>query len=197
MKHIRIFFVLLIAAFTSFQLDAQNVKFRSNIGFAGYADPFDGYFFSFDIGIPIIKSLELDPSFSFYSDVKEKNISYIWNEFDHETTINKDIGGSLAGDMQLFINVNPFQWTKNVKLNKVDFGMGIGYGIKIFSDYYYAYNNNVTSIITTSGFKGSLSAKMFYNYHIKKCFIGIIIGVKDLNDEGVSILGLQFGVNIK
>ena len=46
MKHIRIFFVLLIVAFTSFQVDAQDVKLRSNIGFAGYANPFDGYFFS-------------------------------------------------------------------------------------------------------------------------------------------------------
>ncbi len=197
MKKNKIIFIVLIASFTFLQASAQKVNFRSNIGFAGYGSPVDGYFFSFDIGIPIIKSIEIDPSFSFYSHIKNKEISYIQNDSETVTTISESIGGYLAGDMQLFININPFKWFKNEKLSKTDFGMGAGYGIKVFSDYYYAYNNNsVTSIRTKAGVTGSLSAKMFYNYHINNYFIGAIIGIKELDDEGISIIGLQFGISL-
>ena len=37
---------------------------RTNAGVASGSSIIDGYYFSFDIGIPIIKSLEISPTFS-------------------------------------------------------------------------------------------------------------------------------------
>ena len=177
-------------------LFSQEVKITTDYGFAGYGNPVDGYAFSFDVGIPLFKSVEIDPSFSFYSNVKNGEIDYFWNKNELSTTIDEKVSGKMAADMLLYINVNPFVWFNNSKLNNVDFGIGVGYGLKVFSNYHYEYENKVTSIITKAGIASSLSAKLYYNYHIKNYFIGAMIGVKELNDEGVSIISFRFGIKL-
>ncbi|MBN2638333.1 MAG: hypothetical protein JXR65_04530 [Bacteroidales bacterium] len=69
----------------------------------------------------------------------------------------------------------------------------------MYSDNYYNYRNENNSdefigVISKNGVRQSMSVKLYYNYHFKKYYVGISAGVHDLFDEGVSTIGLQFGI---
>ena len=191
-KVLLLFFAI---AALSFQATAQ-VNLRTSTGFAGYGSPIDGFFFSFDIGFPTVKGIEVNPSFTFHTNAKHEDLFYFLDGSVAETSITETTTGSLAGDLELFVTINPFRWLKNEKWNKVDFGIGAGYGVKIFSEYRYYHYDGGIDMRMKSGIMSTYSAKMFYNYHFKKYYLGVVLGAKELNDDGVSILGLQFGLSL-
>jgi hypothetical protein len=194
-KSFLIFIVLLLSAHAK----AQDFKLTASAGFSGYNHPFDGYFFSFDIGIPVVRSLEIVPTFSFYSNIKHDEFEFAWDTLNGTTHHLSSIeSGELTGSFEIFIYINPFKWWKKEKINNTDFGIGVGFGLRTFSDYYYNVNNNtVTSMIVKAGITSSLSSKIYYNYHFKKTYVGVVIGALAINDEGTSIIAIQFGINIK
>ncbi len=201
MKKITIILLLLMS-----QLGyTQDLSIRTSAGFAGYGSPVDGIYFSFDIGVPIIKGVQIAPSFTFTSNLDYNRIKYFWNDIHPQQYIinkDKDSGGKLAGIFELQLVVNPFKYFKNKNVSKIDFGIGAGYGLSFYAHNYYNYsspngNNDFVGVINNSGIRKSASVRMFYNYHFKKFFMGINLGVVDfIEGEGASILGLQFGVNI-
>jgi len=190
----KILFILLFASQLSF---SQN-SIRLSSGFAGYGNPFDGYYFSSDIGFNILKGVQIAPTFTFVtSSLKKQQIEYYKNDISGKEYIvnkNKYSGSKSAGLIEMYLLINPFKYLKNKKMNSVDFGIGAGYGMSIYSDNYYNYNEqsgNFVGIIHKNGIRNSYSFKVFYNYHIKTYALGIVFGATDLYDEGVSILGIQ------
>lgn len=188
---------------------SQNLRLNTNVGFAGYGHPFDGYFFAFDVAIPVCKFIEIDTTFSFHSNITDGYNDYSWREgyYDDfgswikpsftESTISETTSGVMAGDMMLYLNIKPFQLFKREKLNKIDIGIGVGYGLKVFQKYYYNFEDNtVVSIRSEAGILSTLGIKIFYNYHFKNCYLGTMIGVADVLDDAPSIISLQFGVVI-
>ena len=178
------------------QLGFSQNTIRLNTGFAGYSNPFDGYYFSSDIGFKIVKGIQIAPTFTFVtSSIKKQQIEYYKNEIDNEEYIinkSKNTGNKSAGLIELYLIINPLKYFKNKKINSIDFGIGAGYGYSIYSDNYYNYSNrNFIGMIHKSGVRNSYSFKIFYNYHLKSYALGIIIGATDLYDDGVSIFGIQ------
>ena len=192
-------FLLLFVLILSSNIKSQDFKLTSSVGFAGYGTPFDGYFFSFDIGIPVVKSVEIVPTFSFYSRIKHDDLSFSWDTLNGFNTYYGNIdSGEISGSFEVFIYINPFKWLKQEKLNKTDFGIGFGYGLRTISHYYYNVddNNNIVSMIIEAGLGLSYSTKMYYNYHFNKCFLGVALGAVNLNDESNTLIAIQFGVKI-
>jgi len=182
-------------------LIAQNsICIRTSAGAAGFGNPLDGYYFSFDIGIPIIKGLELAPTFTNCSNISHRDVSYYWTYNEGvETTIKPDdyLSGNILSTYELYLIANPFKWIRNPKLNKVDIGLGIGYGLKAYKHYVYSFiGKDISGIQENFGTRQNFSAKFFYNHHYKKFFLGFIVGIVDLSQDANSIIGLQFGVKI-
>ena len=180
------------------QLSFSQNTIRLSTGFAGYGNPFDGFYFSSDIGFKIFKGVQIAPTFTFEtSSLKNQQIKYYSNEIDGEEYIinkNKNSGEKSAGLIELYLLINPFKYSKNKKINSIDFGIGAGYGYSIYSDNYYNYSNqsgDFVGITHKSGVRNSYSFKIFYNYHIKTYALGVIFAATDLYDEGTSILGIQ------
>jgi len=190
----RIFFILFLVS----QLSFSQSTIRLSTGFAGYGNPFDGYYFSSDLGFDVLKGIQIAPTFTFetYS-LKKQQIYYYKNDIDGKEYIinkHKNSAEKTAGLIEMYVLINPFKYFKNKKTNAIDFGIGAGYGLSAYSDNYYNYDNasgNFVGIIHKSGVRNSLSFKVFYNYHFKRYALGIIFGATDLLDEGVSIFGIQ------
>jgi len=183
---------------------AQDISISTSVGFAGYGNPVDGYYFSFDVGVPIIKGIEVSPNFSFVSNLKNKRIKYYWNSIDGEQYIEnsekKAYSNDMAGLFELDLIIKPLAYFKNKKISSIDFGMGVGYGFSVYSNNYYNYRyinatNKFIGVISENGVRQSMSVRLYYNYHIKKYYIGISAGAHDfIEGEGVSTIGLQFGI---
>jgi len=197
--------LIILFAFTLQTTIAQDISIRTSAGFAGYGTPFDGVYFSFDVGFPIIDGVEIAPTFTFASNFENHKVKYYWNDINPKQYIindNKNSGGKLSGLFELYLVLNPFKLFPKKQISKTDFGMGFGYGLSYYSHNYYNYNSpngnhDFVGIMSETGIRKSASVKLFYNYHFKKYFIGINLGAIDLiHGEGQSLLGLQFGARL-
>lgn len=201
------YFILFIVLISSNLTYSQDTSLTTGAGFAGYGNPFDGYYFSSNINFPIIKGVDLSPSFIFLSNNTNYNkVTYYWNTFNDEQYIineNKSSGNKSSGLFELFLIIKPLKYIKNDKISEIDFGIGTGYGLSIYSEIYYNYNdlypdNGLIGVISKNGIRQSMSLKSYYNYYIKKYYLGISIGLHDFIDdgEGISTVGIQFGIKL-
>ncbi len=189
--------ILLLTLAINSLIFAQEI--RTSIGFAGYGNPFDGLYFSFDYGIPVYNGIEIAPTFTFNTNMKYSRIKYYRNDYDNENyIIDKKLnsGGKISGLFELYLLINPIKLIHNN--SKQDLYLGVGYGYSFYNHNYYNFdeNNKFIGVLNDSGIRNSLSTRIFYNYHIKKLFVGINFGLVDLLDEGNSILGVQFGTKL-
>ncbi|MBN2638334.1 MAG: hypothetical protein JXR65_04535 [Bacteroidales bacterium] len=102
--------LLLLFLFFPSVFYAQNLSVNASVGFAGYGNPVDGYYFSFNVGMPIIKGIEVSPNFTFVSNLKNKPIEYYWNSMQGEQYIvntDKAHGNDMAGLFELYLIVKP------------------------------------------------------------------------------------------
>jgi len=186
------FILLFLLAMNSVTF-AQEI--RTSVGFAGYGNPFDGLYFSFDYGIPVYNGIEIAPTFTFNTNMKYSRIQYYANDYDNENYIidkNHNSGGRISGLFELYLLINPIKLINSK--TKQDLYLGVGYGYSFYThNYYNYYNNQFIGVRNDSGIRNSLSTRIFYNYHFKKMFVGINFGAVDLLDDGNSILGIQIG----
>jgi hypothetical protein len=198
---------LFISIITSIITYSQDISINTSAGFAVYGNPFDGYYFSSNISFPIIKGVDISPSFMFMSNNTNYNkVTYYWNTIHEEQYIindEKSNGSDSSGLFELFLIIKPLKYIKNDKISKIDFGIGTGYGISIYSEIHYNYNDlypndGLVGVISKNGIRQSMSIKSYYNYHIKKYHLGISIGLHDFIDsgEGASTVGIQFGIKL-
>jgi hypothetical protein len=52
---------------------------RTNLGVTSGSNTIDGYYFSFDIGIPIFKAFQLAPTFTYADMLPNTYFDYSWN----------------------------------------------------------------------------------------------------------------------
>ncbi len=180
---------------------AQDFSIDINTGFAGFGNPFDGYYLSSSLKLPVFKGCQLSPRFMFVSNMNNNNIKYYFNKRDNVQSIlfTKKINNvsETASLLELFIFLKPFEFFKNKKTSTIDLGIGAGYGFSIYAQHYYSVSNDdIMSVIIENGIRKSFSVSMYYNYHFKKFYLGINIGANDFfQGEGVSNIGLQIGIN--
>ena len=112
----------MILAFSSVN-GQQKWSLRSNAGIASGSNIVDGYYFSFDIGIPLMKSLEISPTFSNASMLPNTFIYNGWNtntgaSYGVETggpRQEQEYGENLSS-ISLLLLFKPFDLMKNEKL---------------------------------------------------------------------------------
>lgn len=196
---------------------AQDLQVSASLGFSGLGNPFDGLFTAADVYIPVgIKGVSVNPSLSF-----QANSTGMVNEYHYDvkpdaqnqgTTTDYSFDNNLttelvSGSMLLFVNLNPFKWFKNEKLQQIDMGIGYGYGLRRYvkNSYELGFNSlgekGVRVIENKGGFAATQGIKAYYNYHFKRCFVGLQAGVLLGNftiahDDDISVLALQFGIQL-
>lgn len=179
---------------------SQEFTLKASAGFAGVGSPFDGYYFSCDIGVPVTRGIEIAPTFTSCSDITHSEIYYNWDSYTNEvkTNINDFSDGYLASYYELFVLAKPLKWIDKPKSNKFDLGIGVGYGLKSFVVYNYSFiDDKLSGIIEKKGIRQNFSARGFINVNYEKYLLGLVLGAQDLSDEANSILGLQICVRIE
>jgi len=75
-------FVLTLLLLSVTNVNAQEKwSIRDGLGTASGITAVDGIYYSFDIGIPLTKSLEISPVFNFFSTLPIKRLDNSWNEY--------------------------------------------------------------------------------------------------------------------
>jgi len=188
MKHI-IYSIL----FIPLMINAQSIN--SSIGIAGFNNPINGYYFSFDIAFPISKSIEIAPTFSYYSNITFKSGEFYYRSVDQllrQKEIN-DNSGEQVGTAELFIYFKPLVLFHK----KTDLKLGAGFGIGNHTKSFYRTdtNDNITAG-SEYGLNTSYAARVIYNYHIHNYYFGIVMGIDAYMSGSNSLMGLQFGISM-
>nr|WP_321407088.1 hypothetical protein [uncultured Carboxylicivirga sp.] len=204
--------ILLLALFFSvitLKLQAQQKwAIRGSFGSASGINAVDGYFYSFDVGIPLFKSLEIAPTFSFVSTIPSYDIENSWNARNNTTlssfdgSINQtNYGGDLMGSASLLFLFKPFELFKNSNLAKHELAIGTGIGFKSYSTTRSVYDLNGDVELIEFGNQTNQSiepyyGKVFYNYHFSdQFFAGLVAGLDGYDAEATALFGFQIGFN--
>ena len=208
--------ILLITLFVTIPFTtafSQDWSLRANAGVTANAHFADGYYFSFDVGIPINHFIQVAPTFSFAS---VGTTGFTWNSISVYDDGTKSLGTGtpvggpertrenkdLMGSINLLVLINPFNMISgNREKIKHEFLIGGGYGYKTYvqTNTLYSIDGQDYELISTgtktnSGFEPYFF-KMMYNYNITEDLLsGIVVGIDGYDGEGTFNAGLQFGV---
>jgi hypothetical protein len=182
---------------------------RTNVGVASGTDVIDGYYFSFDIGIPLFKAFEIAPTFSNASMLPNKTISYTWDKTYNSVTNNnseekpdteRESAENLSS-ISLLLNFKPFELMKSEKLKKHELilGAGISYNSYTIIKEAFQKNGNDYELSWVSVYSDKMVepfyCKLSYNYLFREnLFFGIVAGINGFDGEAELLAGLQFGV---
>lgn len=200
--------IALILAFNTVN-GQQKWSLRTNAGIASGSSIVDGYYFSFDIGIPLIKSLEISPTFSNASMVSK---TFIFSDYFRTNKIAPSIvktgdinidqtSGDNLSSISLLLLFKPFELMKNEKLknHELIIGGGISYNsyTKIWALFEVLENENT---LVSYGVKSDVAFepyyfKLSYNYLFReKLFLGFVAGLNGFDGEAEFLTGVQFGI---
>ncbi len=202
--------VIIVLILSESVVTGQNKwSLRTNAGIASGNDVIDGYYFSFDIGIPLLKALEIAPTFSNASMLPERTISYIWDKTYNSFTNNnpeekpnseRESAKNLSS-LSLLLNFKPFELMKSEKLKNHEFilGAGISYNSYTIIKEAFQKNGNDYELSWVSVYSGKkvepYYCKLSYNYLFKEnLFVGSVAGINGFDSEAELLVGLQFGV---
>ena len=191
--------VLIIFLIIYNNLAAQNnLTIRVNSGVVSEIEIADGSYFSFDIGIPIVKSLELAPTFSYYLVTSNKKEITYHGDLSYSNNFHKGFQYSdTSGIIDLMLIFKPSDLFLDTN-SKHDLRLGIGL---IGLGYHTQLRSNINNGIVESFsyYQGTyisyLHAKAFYNYNFtNNIFLGVIAGT---NVGKYPYFGIQFGINLE
>lgn len=209
MKTRAAFLIVLISL--SLTLSGQNKwSIKTSAGIASAYSVVDGYYFSFDVGIPLLKYIQLSPTFSCISMVPNTYMYTAWTNMYE----NIDNGVPLNGPRQerefgetydaisLLLIFKPFALIRNEKFRKHELIIGAGLSyfshIRVNTNYEITEDNyEITSFFLESdkGF-APYYGKIGYSYLINDKFsIGLMVGIDGVGAEGVLTAGLQLGAH--
>ncbi|QGY46854.1 hypothetical protein GM418_25300 [Maribellus comscasis] len=208
-KHSFLFIILLLSAFLTNAQEKCSV--RTSIGTASGIDAVDGFYFSFDIGIPLVKSLEISPTFNFFSTLPTERLNNGWNRNTGALMYSLPEGdrmhysGNIMGSMSMLLLFKPFALSGNLKLKRRhELAFGAGLGIKSYASVRSTYESNgAHSELIALGAKSAWTiepyfAKAFYNYHFaNRFFAGVVASLDGFDGEAVALFGVQFGIRFK
>ena len=203
--------VFLVLAFNT--VNGQSKwSLRANAGIASGVKIVDGYYFSFDMGIPLLKFLEIAPTFSSASMIPNTFFSGSWNSTSQLPSYAVPIGGPRQdqeyGDnlssISLLLQFKPFELLKNEKLKKheIIIGAGISYNSYTKVSIQYEINGNDYEL-TRFSVKSNRAfepyyGKLSYNYLFKEnLFGGFVASLNGFDGEAEFLAGLQFGIIFK
>jgi hypothetical protein len=183
---------------------------RTNLGVTSGSNAIDGYYFSFDIGIPIFKAFQLAPTFT-YSDMLPN--TYFFNSWDNIYPTTPVFGyptggprqeyeyGENLGSIALLILFLPFDLLNNESLKKHELIIGAGYSFNSYtmvSTRYEINGENVEIIGFSTKSNKSFEpyyGKVSYNYLLNNnLFIGFAASIIGYDGEGELFAGVQLGV---
>ena len=204
--------VILILALAFSSAHGQNKwSLRTNAGIASGSSIVDGYYFSFDIGIPLFKSLEISPTFSNASMLPNTFIYNDWNlttgpSYGVETggpRQEQEYGENLSS-ISLLILFKPFELMKNEKLRKHELIIGTGISYNSYTMISSQYDINGSDYeLTNFSIKSNRAfepyyLKLNYNYLFRdNLFLGFVAGFNGFDGEAELLAGLQFGIKFK
>lgn len=187
----------------------QDWAIRTNAGIASKAQFADGYYFSFDIGIPITRYLQIAPTFSFASIHPG---DYMENSFTSDNDLisygmlspndprRDDRAQEILGSVSLLVLINPLKLFKD-RDSRHELWIGTGYGYKSYIQARSYYRNEGQDMERKSFYTKAnngfapYNLKLMYNYAFhEKLFGGLVIGMDGYDGEVVTNTGLQFGV---
>ncbi len=193
-----------------FNVNCQNRwSLRANGGIASGVKFVDGYYFSFDIGIPIARSLEISPAFTYASMVSLNYMSASWTEDfnqpdygvpDNGPKREKEYSDNLSS-ISILVIFKPFELFNNPKLEKHEVFLGTGVSYNSYTEVWARYRIEGSGYDLT-GF-GMMSnstiepyyCKIGYNYLFKKnLLLGFVAALNGYDGEAEALLGIQFGV---
>lgn len=207
MNRIYLMLISMILAFNTLN-GQQKWSLRTNAGIASGSSIVDGYYFSFDIGIPLIKSLEISPTFSNASMLPNTFIYNYWNlttgpSYGVETggpRQEQEYGENLSS-ISLLILFKPFELMKNEKLRKHELIIGTGISYNSYTMISSQYDINMSDYeLTKFSVKSNRDfepyyMKLNYNYLLKEnLFLGFVAGFNGFDGEAELLAGLQFGI---
>jgi len=207
----RIFlFLLILLEVSSINSEAQNRwALRTSIGSASAINVVDGYYYSFDIGIPVTKWIEIAPTFNFFSTLPSNHIDISWNkDFPGILNSSEDLpekqhySGDVMGSVNLVFFIKPLASFDNSKFEKHELAFGAGFGLKSYATVRSGYEQIGNEYqLKEFGSESNLSVepyfgKIFYNYHFtNQFFAGLVASLDGFDGEAVALFGIQMGVN--
>ena len=179
---------------------------RTNGGYARSSNS-TGYYFSFDIGVPIVRSIELAPTFTYSSRLPNDKINDVWlqsngnyglSSGDPNSTVEN---GENSSSISLLVIFKPFDLVKNDKLKKHELMVATGYSYCSYTKFFNQYTINGT-VFEPIGIQVSSIRrfepyyfKVGYNYLFKdNLFSGIVVSSNGFDGASEVFVGLQFGV---
>jgi hypothetical protein len=196
-------------AFAISSSNGQNKwSLRTNAGIASGSSIVDGYYFSFDIGIPLTKYLEIAPTFSNATMLPN---TFIYNDWNLSTGISYGVNiggprqeqeyGENLSSTSLLLLFKPFDLMKNEKLEKHELiiGTGISYNSYTMISSRYEISGNDYEL-TDFSVKSNRDfepyyLKLNYNYLFKEnLFLGFVAGFNGFDGEAEFLAGFQFGI---
>ena len=213
----RLFFIVLgIALVCSLSAQQKRWSIRSNAGLSsgGSAEGhkwFEGYYFSFDVGVPLFKGFEIVPTFTYATMLPNYKMDIKWLEAEDAPIIDvqgnkprdnktSEFGENLSS-VSLLLFFKPFDYIKNEKFKRHQVILGGGYSYTSYTMVRTEFQNSYNTNLKMFGFESRRAfqpyyGKVGYNYLIKGYIIigatGSLIGIK--KDEAQFLLGFQFGV---
>lgn len=129
---------------------SKSITLRTNAGVASSAEFIDGYYFSFDLGIPIAKYFEIAPTFTGSSMTPKTFVSFYWKDDISSPSYGVPSGGPsdvrFQGDIYTSIGCvlyfKPLELLKSAETSKDELLLGFGYGYDSYTRTYATYEIN-------------------------------------------------------
>ena len=198
----------MIVAFNATVNGQEKWNLRVNAGVASGAQIVDGYYFSFDMGIPIMKSLEISPTFSNASMLPNTFIYNDWSRtagasygVEPEGPRQEQEYGENLSSVSLLLLFKPFDLMRNEKLKNHEFiiGTGISYNSYTMIQSRFEidegdYQLTHFSVKSNRDFE-PYYIKLNYNYLFRENhFLGFVASLNGFDGEAELLAGLQYGI---
>ena len=169
--------------------------------------PADGYYYSFNLGIPLGKYFEIAPTFTNATAVTPTFASFHWNYpnndylygYPYEGPKKESIGGDQLSSMSVLILFKPFGGNEK---RMYDLGIGAGIGFKQYQSTSWRFNSSESvEYLTLFDIKSNAAiapywAKIYLNRKINEnTFAGLTLNIDGYDGEGIMFFGAQFGVH--
>jgi hypothetical protein len=203
--------IILGAFFSANNVIAQNNYYlRANVGTTSLVSPIGGYYFSFDVGIPIVNGFEITPTFTSGTSLPNSYFENTWtNDSISPITTRVRVGGpkqeiekgTSFSAFSILVNFRPFDLSEKNKNKRHELLMGGGFSYLSYAFVRVEYEikgNNYEMISMTASSKRGIDLYIFklsYSYFLKEnLMLGGTASLFGIDGEAAILLGFQTGV---
>jgi len=194
----KIYLNVILIAFVIVNSFSQSISV--GMGLSAYGNPGDGLSLSTEFQIPVFTSITVAPIYTYSKTLKNSEIDHAWNEIQGTeiALFNKDNLYSTSSSFRLFIYFKPTDLLENnEKLKKIDFKLGVGYGVYFSNSVSYEMEDNLLKYYHYKYKNGyNWAPRVSYTYHLKKYFIGCDIGYDYTTIDEYAFFIFKFGLSL-